>query len=237
MADDQPMWGNNQAVAPTLAAAIIPVELGDNFKVKGHHLSMIKDRQFDGRTRATPHKHIAEFIKIYGMFRYDNTNVNSIKLKLFLSSLSGEAKVWYNELSPGSKDIKAIPIRKTVAFAEGSDNSMLMEKMEALTTKIDSQFKEIKGEMKDPKKKLTMSTEDIEETTMVEILEIGATANHETAMKPHNPMMTITQSTDAQEETRGNQIQKNNERIHSRSMKNIYVIFDLCKNKRYSGLD
>ncbi|GJR80038.1 reverse transcriptase domain-containing protein [Tanacetum coccineum] len=65
MADDQPMWGNNQAVAPTLAAAIIPVELGDNFKVKGHHLSMIKDRQFDGRTRATPHKHIAEFIKIY----------------------------------------------------------------------------------------------------------------------------------------------------------------------------
>ncbi|GKB52994.1 hypothetical protein Tco_0903747 [Tanacetum coccineum] len=47
-----------------------------------------------------------------------------------------------------SKDIKAKPLPKTVAFAEGSDNSKLMENMEALTTKIDSQFKEIKREMK-----------------------------------------------------------------------------------------
>ncbi|GKA13632.1 hypothetical protein Tco_0693278 [Tanacetum coccineum] len=30
MADDQPMWGNNRAVAPTLGAAIISVDLGDN---------------------------------------------------------------------------------------------------------------------------------------------------------------------------------------------------------------
>ncbi|GJW80310.1 reverse transcriptase domain-containing protein [Tanacetum coccineum] len=51
MADDQPMWGNNQAVAPTPGAAIVVVDLGDNFTVKGHHLSMIKDRQFDGRAR------------------------------------------------------------------------------------------------------------------------------------------------------------------------------------------
>ncbi|GJV62280.1 serine/threonine protein phosphatase 2A 55 kDa regulatory subunit B beta isoform-like protein isoform X1 [Tanacetum coccineum] len=35
------------------------------------------------------------------MFRYANTNADSIKLKLFPSSLFGEAKVWYNELSPG----------------------------------------------------------------------------------------------------------------------------------------
>ncbi|GJX93249.1 hypothetical protein Tco_0347835 [Tanacetum coccineum] len=50
MADDQPMWGNNRAVAPTPGAAIVAVELGDNFSVKGHRLSMIKDRQFDGRS-------------------------------------------------------------------------------------------------------------------------------------------------------------------------------------------
>ncbi|GKA45213.1 reverse transcriptase domain-containing protein, partial [Tanacetum coccineum] len=62
---------------------------------------MIKDRQFEGRARADPHKHIAKFIKICGMFQYGNTNVDSIKLKPFPSSLSGEAKVWYNELSPG----------------------------------------------------------------------------------------------------------------------------------------
>ncbi|GJT29377.1 reverse transcriptase domain-containing protein [Tanacetum coccineum] len=45
--------------------------------------------------------------------------------------------------------MKAKPIRKTVAFAESSNNSKLMEKMEALTTNIDSQFKDIKGEMKE----------------------------------------------------------------------------------------
>nr|GFB80153.1 reverse transcriptase domain-containing protein [Tanacetum cinerariifolium] len=48
-----------------------------------------------------------------------------------------------------SKDMKSKPIRKTIAFAESSNNSKLMEKMEALTIKIDSQFKEIKGEMKE----------------------------------------------------------------------------------------
>ncbi|GJS23013.1 reverse transcriptase domain-containing protein [Tanacetum coccineum] len=165
---------------------------------------MIKDRQSDGRERADPHKHITEFIEICEMFRYANTNADSIKLKLFPSSLFGEAKVWYNELSLGvittweemrrafvsrffqpamfdrlmgeirgftqnpheslvdawlrikdllrschGHDIKAKPIRKTVAFAEGTNNSKLMKKIEALTTKIDSQFKEIKGEMKE----------------------------------------------------------------------------------------
>ncbi|GKB51233.1 hypothetical protein Tco_0901986 [Tanacetum coccineum] len=39
MADDQPMWGNNRAIAPTPEAAIIAIDLGDNFSVKGHHLS------------------------------------------------------------------------------------------------------------------------------------------------------------------------------------------------------
>ncbi|GJV26561.1 reverse transcriptase domain-containing protein [Tanacetum coccineum] len=35
------------------------------------------------------------------MFRYGNTNVDAIKLKLFPSSLARDVKVWYNKLSPG----------------------------------------------------------------------------------------------------------------------------------------
>ncbi|GJX66268.1 hypothetical protein Tco_0300611 [Tanacetum coccineum] len=88
-----------------------------------------------------------------------------------------------------SKDTKAKPLQKTIAFAEDSNNSKLMEKIQALTTKIGSQFKEIKGEMKEmrdgcnscggphsslecdhkpmgvrkKKKKQTMPTEDIRE--------------------------------------------------------------------------
>ncbi|GJX04400.1 reverse transcriptase domain-containing protein [Tanacetum coccineum] len=34
------------------------------------------------------------------MFRYGNTNADAIKLKLFPSSLAGEAKIWFNELNP-----------------------------------------------------------------------------------------------------------------------------------------
>ncbi|GKB81405.1 reverse transcriptase domain-containing protein [Tanacetum coccineum] len=101
MADDQPMWGNNRVVAPTLGAAIVSIEIGENFTVKGHHLLMIKDRQFDEHARVDPHKHIAEFEKICEMFRYGNTNADAIKLKLFPSSLADDAKVWLNELSSG----------------------------------------------------------------------------------------------------------------------------------------
>ena len=100
MADDRPMW-TNRVVAPTPTAAIVPVNLGENFTIKGHHLSMIKDNQFDGRVRSDPHKHIADFLEICDMFRYTGTEADAIKLKLFPSSLTGEAKVWYNELSPG----------------------------------------------------------------------------------------------------------------------------------------
>ena len=96
MANDQPMWAANRAVAPTPGSAIVIANLGENFTVKGHHLSMIKDRQFDGRSRADPHKHISEFVEIFGMFRYGDTNVDAIKLKIFPSSLAGDAKVWYN---------------------------------------------------------------------------------------------------------------------------------------------
>nr|GEW15743.1 reverse transcriptase domain-containing protein [Tanacetum cinerariifolium] len=64
MVDDKPIWGNNRAVAQTLAAAIVLFKLGDNFNVKGNHISMIKDYQFVGHARADSHKHITEFIKI-----------------------------------------------------------------------------------------------------------------------------------------------------------------------------
>ncbi|GKC56692.1 reverse transcriptase domain-containing protein [Tanacetum coccineum] len=45
MADDQPMWGNNRAVAPTPEATIIALDLGDNFIMKAF------GRHFGGYTR------------------------------------------------------------------------------------------------------------------------------------------------------------------------------------------
>ena len=48
-----------------------------------------------------------------------------------------------------SKDAKIKPLRKTVAFVESFDTSKLMEKMETLVSKIDSQYKDLRGEMKE----------------------------------------------------------------------------------------
>ncbi|GKA23188.1 hypothetical protein Tco_0709150 [Tanacetum coccineum] len=48
-----------------------------------------------------------------------------------------------------SKENKAKPIRKTIALAESEEHSPLLEKMKALTTRIDSQFTKIKGDMKE----------------------------------------------------------------------------------------
>ncbi|GJU74232.1 hypothetical protein Tco_1265637 [Tanacetum coccineum] len=218
MADDRPMWGNNRAVATTPGSDIIAVDLGDNFTVKGHHLLMIKDRQFDSRARADPHKYIAEFVEICIIFLYGNTNVDSIKLKLFPSSLSRDTKVWFNELSPGiittweemrqdlifyhgldeatqaildargiflyktpneahqlledrvllkldwSKDIKAKPLWKTVAFAEDVEDHTPHRSV-------------ITNTWEDPKKKKqTMPTEDIEKVNEEE--DIEETAKH-----------------------------------------------------------
>ncbi|GJZ99519.1 hypothetical protein Tco_0672070 [Tanacetum coccineum] len=173
MSDDQPIWGNNQAVAPTPGVAIIAVNLGDNFTVKGGNIIQIFYHGLDEATQA--------ILNAGGIFLYKTPNKahqlleDRVLLKLDCS-----------------KDIKAKPIWKTIAFAESSDNSQLMEKMEALTTKIKSQFKDIKGEMKEmqdgcnscrgphpssecddkpmggPKeKKPTMPIEDIEETTTI----------------------------------------------------------------------
>ncbi|GJT08143.1 reverse transcriptase domain-containing protein [Tanacetum coccineum] len=141
------------------------------------------------------------------MFRYGNTNADAIKLKLFPSSLAGEAMIWFNKLSPDvittweemrqafvsrffppaildeptqaildaegiflcktlneahqlledrvllkldwSKENKTKNLRKTVAFTKNEENSPLLEKVKALTTRIDSQFKEIKGDIKE----------------------------------------------------------------------------------------
>ncbi|GKD85975.1 hypothetical protein Tco_1357129 [Tanacetum coccineum] len=162
MVDDQPMWANNRAVAPTPVSAIVAVDLGDNFTMKGHHLSVIIDCQFDGHAWADPHKHIAEFIKILGkgnfiqIFYHGLNDATQAILDVegtFLDKTSNEAHKLLEHRGllkvNWSKYMKAKPQSKTVSFAESSETSKLMEKMESLTTKIDLQFKEIKGEMKE----------------------------------------------------------------------------------------
>ncbi|GJW82444.1 hypothetical protein Tco_0146419 [Tanacetum coccineum] len=84
------------------------------------------------------------------MFRYGDTNADAIKLKLFPSSLAGEDKIWFNELSPDVittwEEIRQGSIADSYhpAIFDRNHGRNLSN-----TTRIDSQFKEIRGDMKE----------------------------------------------------------------------------------------
>ncbi|GKA44627.1 reverse transcriptase domain-containing protein [Tanacetum coccineum] len=90
--DDEPMWAADCVVTPTPSFAITIPETANEFAIKGNHLTLIKGNQFDGRTKTDPHKHIHEFLGIYDMFKYRDTENEAVRLMMFTLSLTGEEK-------------------------------------------------------------------------------------------------------------------------------------------------
>ncbi|GJZ14262.1 reverse transcriptase domain-containing protein [Tanacetum coccineum] len=60
--DNEPMWAADRIVAPTLGPAITIPETTNEFAIKGNHLTLVKGKQFDGRNKTDPHKHIHKFL-------------------------------------------------------------------------------------------------------------------------------------------------------------------------------
>ncbi|GKC98552.1 hypothetical protein Tco_1168827, partial [Tanacetum coccineum] len=100
--DDQPMWSSTRTVAPTPSSVIVQIPISSNFRIKGTHMQMIRDNQFDGRIRSDPHRHIADFLEISNLFQYIENQEEAVMLRTFPFSLSGEAKTWLNELDKGT---------------------------------------------------------------------------------------------------------------------------------------
>ncbi|GKE86657.1 reverse transcriptase domain-containing protein, partial [Tanacetum coccineum] len=100
--DDQPMWESAKTVAPTPNYAIIQLDVDDNFVSNSTHLNMIRENKFDGYLRADPHDYIREFLAIYNMFRYGETQSEAVKLLKFPFSLCDKAKTWFTELNEES---------------------------------------------------------------------------------------------------------------------------------------
>nr|GEV24171.1 reverse transcriptase domain-containing protein [Tanacetum cinerariifolium] len=63
--DDEPMWAADRVVA--LTPEITIPKTANEFAIKGKHLTLVKGKQFDGRTKTDPHKHIHEFLGICDM--------------------------------------------------------------------------------------------------------------------------------------------------------------------------
>nr|GEU55901.1 reverse transcriptase domain-containing protein [Tanacetum cinerariifolium] len=100
--DDEPMWVADHVVILTLGFAITILETANGLAIKGNHLTLVKENQFDGRIQTDPHKHIYKFLVICNMFKYRDTENEAIRLMMFPLSLTGEAKTWLDELKEGT---------------------------------------------------------------------------------------------------------------------------------------
>ncbi|GJY73509.1 reverse transcriptase domain-containing protein [Tanacetum coccineum] len=99
---DEPMWAADRVVALTPGFIITIPKTANEFAIKGNHLTLVKGNQFDGRTKTDPHKHILEFLRIYDMVKYRDTENEVVRLMMFPLSLTGEAKTWLDELNEGT---------------------------------------------------------------------------------------------------------------------------------------
>nr|GEW31814.1 reverse transcriptase domain-containing protein [Tanacetum cinerariifolium] len=100
--DDQPMWSSTRTVAPTHSSAITQRHISSNFRIKGTHMQMIQDNQFNGKIWFDPHRHIANFLEISNLFQYGENQEEAVMLRTFPFSLSEESKTWLNELDEGT---------------------------------------------------------------------------------------------------------------------------------------
>ncbi|GJY27778.1 hypothetical protein Tco_0403545 [Tanacetum coccineum] len=166
--DDQPMWKSAKTVAPTPNFAIIQHTVDNNFVINSTHLKMILENKFDGKLQVDSHDHILEFLAICDMFKYGEAQNESTQAILdetvggiFLYKSPNQAfqflddKVLFKlDWSTKSQNEHH---QKSVAFADGSDsnddNYRLMEKLEALTIKMDCQFIRLKEELEDMRNK------------------------------------------------------------------------------------
>ncbi|GJX57259.1 hypothetical protein Tco_0287156 [Tanacetum coccineum] len=95
--DDEPMWAADHVFAPTPGSAITIPETANEFAIKGNNLTLVKGKQFDGRTKTDPHKHIHKILRICDMFKYRDTQNEAVRQMMFPLSLTGEAKTYTND--------------------------------------------------------------------------------------------------------------------------------------------
>ncbi|GJT19837.1 hypothetical protein Tco_0313875 [Tanacetum coccineum] len=100
--DDEPMWAADRVVALIPLPAITIPETANKIAIKGNHLTLVKGKQFDGRMKTDPHKHIYKFLGVCDMFKYGETENEAVRLMMLPLSLTGEAKTWLDELNKGT---------------------------------------------------------------------------------------------------------------------------------------
>ncbi|GJX35964.1 hypothetical protein Tco_0247521 [Tanacetum coccineum] len=122
------MWAADCVFALTPGSAITIPKTTNEFAIKGNHLTLVKGNQFDGRINTDLHKHIHEFLGICDMFKYRDTKNEAVRLMMFPLSLTREAKTWMG--------------------SSNSDTDKIMARIDAMTMKMDAQYKEFQSRLK-----------------------------------------------------------------------------------------
>nr|GEW20778.1 reverse transcriptase domain-containing protein [Tanacetum cinerariifolium] len=191
--DDEPIWVADHVVTPTLGSAIIIPETADEFAIKGNHLTLVKGNQFDGRTKTADEFAIkGNNINLFyhGLSEITQEVLNAAGGGIFLYKTPNQAyQLLEDKVLPKldwAKNKKTNPsLKKTVAFADegrsNSDTNKIMARMDAMTLKIDAQYKELQSNAKKAKPDLDeddipMSCEE-EAKFMQTFPDLGASIN------------------------------------------------------------
>jgi hypothetical protein len=70
--------------------------LSDGYEIRPNLIAMVHAQSFSGNKGECPYAHLQEFKENCSLLTIPSMNQNTLWWKLFLFSLTGEAKVWYN---------------------------------------------------------------------------------------------------------------------------------------------
>ncbi|GJX71373.1 hypothetical protein Tco_0308544 [Tanacetum coccineum] len=176
--DDEPMWAADRVVAPTPGLAITIPKTANKFAIKGNELTPVKGNQFDDRIKTDPPKHVHEFPEMLRNCHGHNLSKGNI-IKIFYHDLNEITQEALNVAAGGiflyktpnhayqlledkvllklnwAKNKKSKPsLKKTVAFADkgssNSDTDKIMARIDAMSMKMDTQYKEFQTRSKQP---------------------------------------------------------------------------------------
>ncbi|GKB26399.1 hypothetical protein Tco_0865800, partial [Tanacetum coccineum] len=162
--DDEPMWAADRVVAPTTGSIITIPETTNEFAIIGNHLTLVKGNQFGGRTKTDPHKHIHEFLGICDMLKYRDTENEAVCLMIrffppaLFDRLLREIRAFSQNENESLTDAW-LRMKEMLRNCHGhnlskgnsnTDADKIMARMDAMTIKMDAQYKELQPRAKQP---------------------------------------------------------------------------------------
>ncbi|GJW41762.1 hypothetical protein Tco_0067607 [Tanacetum coccineum] len=136
--DDEPMWATDHVVAPTPGSAITTPETANEFSIKGNIIKIF----YHGLSEITQEVLNAAAGGIF-LYKTPNQSYQLLEDKVIL------------KLDWAKNQKTKTSLKKTVAFIdEGSSNSntdKIMARMDAMTLKMDAQYKELQNHAKKTK--------------------------------------------------------------------------------------